>query len=178
MLSQHTVKIICQSIGIDIEDYKIEYDRQLESALMLIDLENENTKEEFLKIETIEKFKLGYSPNDRYWLKKFLKGKNFSEEFLNESGLFSKNYKDICLFSDRLMFPIFNRNGKVVAFGGRRLDDNQKSAKYINSNENLVYSKKQHLYALNIAKLGYNIIAFNKIFTFTRDENTHRFIKV
>ena len=43
-------------------------------------------------------------------------------------------------------------NGKVVAFGGRRLDNNEKSAKYINSNENLVYSKKQHLFALNLAK--------------------------
>ena len=52
------------------------------------------------------------------------------------------------------MFPIMNVQGKVVAFGGRRLDDNVKSAKYINSNENLVYSKKQHLYALNLAKLG------------------------
>ena len=55
-------------------------------------------------------------------------------------------------FRKRLMFPIMSVNGKVVAFGGRRLDNNEKSAKYINSNENLVYSKKQHLFALNLAK--------------------------
>lgn len=50
------------------------------------------------------------------------------------------------------MFPIMTVNGKVVAFGGRRLDDNEKMAKYINSNENLIYSKKKHLFALNIAR--------------------------
>ena len=48
--------------------------------------------------ETIEKFKLGYSPADRKWLKNFLKQKNFTDEFLNNSGLFSKNYKDIAFF--------------------------------------------------------------------------------
>ena len=77
-------------------------------------------KERGLTDETIEKFKIGYSPNDRFWLKKFLKGKNYSDNFLNESGLFSKNYKDICLFSDRLMFPIFAKNAirtnKTVIF--------------------------------------------------------------
>ena len=50
------------------------------------------------------------------------------------------------------MFPIMTVNGKVVAFGGRRLDNNEKMAKYINSNENLIYSKKKHLFALNIAR--------------------------
>ncbi len=59
--------------------------------------------------ETIEKFKLGYAPADRYWLKRFLKSKNYSDEFLNNSGLFSKKFNDITLFSDRLMFPIFDR---------------------------------------------------------------------
>ena len=114
--------------------------------------------------ETIEKFKLGYSPNDRYWLKKFLKGKNFSEEFLNESGLFSKNYKDICLFSDRLMFPIFNRNGKVVAFGGRILHpQGPKDSKYLNSPELIHYKKRETLYAFNFAK---NAIRTNKTVIF------------
>ena len=110
-------------------------------------------KERGLTDETIEKFKLGYSPNDRYWLKKFLKGKNYSENFLNESGLFSKNYKDICLFSDRLMFPIFNRNGKVVAFGGRILHpQGPKDSKYLNSPELIHYKKRETLYAFNFAK--------------------------
>lgn len=121
-------------------------------------------KERGLTDETIEKFKIGYSPNDRFWLKKFLKGKNYSENFLNESGLFSKNYKDICLFSDRLMFPIFNRNGKVVAFGGRILHpQGPKDSKYLNSPELIHYKKRETLYAFNFAK---NSIRTNKTVIF------------
>lgn len=55
-------------------------------------------------------------------------------------------------FRERLMFPITDITGTVIAFGGRILDDKLKLAKYINSNENLIYSKGNHLYALNIAK--------------------------
>jgi len=121
-------------------------------------------KERGLTDETIEKFKIGYSPNDRFWLKKFLKGKNYSDDFLNESGLFSKNYKDICLFSDRLMFPIFNRNGKVVAFGGRILHpQGPKDSKYLNSPELIHYKKRETLYAFNFAK---NSIRTNKTVIF------------
>ena len=121
-------------------------------------------KERGLTDETIEKFKIGYSPNDRFWLKKFLKGKNYSDDFLNESGLFSKNYKDICLFSDRLMFPIFNRNGKVVAFGGRILHpQGPKDSKYLNSPELIHYKKRETLYAFNFAK---NAIRTNKTVIF------------
>ena len=121
-------------------------------------------KERGLTDETIEKFKIGYSPNDRFWLKKFLIGKNYSDNFLNDSGLFSKNYKDICLFSDRLMFPIFNRNGKVVAFGGRILHpQGPKDSKYLNSPELIHYKKRETLYAFNFAK---NSIRTNKTVIF------------
>ena len=58
--------------------------------------------------ETIEKFKLGYAPADRKWLKVFLRKKNYSDDFLNKSGLFSSKYPDYSFFSYRLMFPIFN----------------------------------------------------------------------
>ncbi|MBO7637446.1 MAG: DNA primase, partial [Treponema sp.] len=74
-----------------------------------------------IKRETLEKFKIGYSPADRKWLKAFLRKKNFSDDFLNKSGLFSRNYPDTAFFSDRLMFPIFDRKGDVVAMGGRFL---------------------------------------------------------
>lgn len=103
--------------------------------------------------DTIEKFKLGYSPSSRTWLKDFLRKKNYSDKFLEDSGLFSKNYKDICLFSDRLMFPIFNRDGKVVAFGGRILHpQGEKDSKYMNSPELIHYKKRETLYAFNFAK--------------------------
>lgn len=105
-----------------------------------------------LSMETIKKFKLGYSPADRRWLKKFLLKKNFSERFLDESGLFSRKYPEIAFFSNRLMFPIFNRRGQVVAFGGRKLTANPDSPKYINSGDLIQYKKGETLYAFNFAK--------------------------
>ena len=106
-----------------------------------------------ISMETIEKFKLGYSPADRTWLKKFLRSKNFSDEFLAKSGLFSKKYPDIAFFSDRLMFPIFDRRGQAVAFGGRFLrGDAEKSPKYLNSGDLIQYQKGETLYAFNFAK--------------------------
>ena len=106
-----------------------------------------------LTTETIQKFKLGYAPADRKWLKKFLLGKNFSQDFLNKSGLFSQNYPDYSFFSDRLMFPIFNRKGQVVAFGGRVIppaDESQR--KYLNSGDLPQFKKRETLFGFNFAK--------------------------
>lgn len=105
-----------------------------------------------LSAGTIKKFKLGYAPADRYWLKQFLTKKNFSREFLEGSGLFSKKYPDIAFFSNRLMFPIFNRQGQVVAFGGRQLDNNPDSPKYLNSGDLIQYKKGETLYAFHFSK--------------------------
>ena len=103
--------------------------------------------------EIIKKFKLGYAPADRRWLKGFLKQRNYSEPFLAKSGLFSKNYPDIAFFSDRLMFPIFNRRGQVVAFGGRILHpQGEKDRKYLNSGDLIQYKKRETLFAFNFAK--------------------------
>lgn len=102
---------------------------------------------------TLKAFKIGYSGeyNELY---KMLKVKGFKDEEILATGLVNRNDRGefIDRFRKRLMFPIMTVNGKVVAFGGRRLDNNEKMAKYINSNENLIYSKKKHLFALNIAK--------------------------
>ncbi|MBQ0052753.1 MAG: DNA primase [Treponema sp.] len=107
-----------------------------------------------ISMETIEKFKIGYSPENRRWLRGFLKSKNFSDGFLNDSGLFSKKYPDAAFFSDRLMFPIFDRRGQVVAFGGRFLRGNsENSPKYLNSSGDLIqYQKRETLYAFNFAQ--------------------------
>lgn len=103
--------------------------------------------------ETIEKFKLGYSPADRKWLRKFLESKNYTKDFLDNSGLFSKKYPEFAFFSDRLMFPIFDRKGDVVAMGGRFLrGDASKSPKYLNSGDLIQYHKGETLYAFNFAK--------------------------
>ncbi|MBQ7158865.1 MAG: DNA primase [Treponema sp.] len=103
-----------------------------------------------LSMKTIERFKLGYAPADRRWLKNFLRQKNFSDEFLAKSGLFSHNYPDIAFFSDRLMFPIFDRRGQCVAMGGRLLRGD--GPKYLNSGDLIQYQKGETLYAFNFAK--------------------------
>ena len=113
----------------------------------------EYIKKRGLTEETLEKFKIGYAPADRRWLKDFLHKKNFSDEFLAKSGVFSKKYPDISFFSDRLMFPIFNRDGKVVAFGGRILHpQSSDDRKYLNSGELIQYKKRETLFAFNFAK--------------------------
>lgn len=119
-------------------------------------LQGKNALEYILKrgisIETIKKFRLGYAPENRTWLNTFLTKKNYSKEFLRESGLFSKKYPEYAFFSNRLMFPIFNAFGQAVAFGGRKLDENPKSPKYLNSGDLIQYKKGEILYAFNFAK--------------------------
>ena len=103
--------------------------------------------------ETIEKFKLGYAPADRKWLFRFLRSKNFSAEFLAKSGLFSQKYPEFSFFSDRLMFPIYNRRGQVVAFGGRVIPPADESQlKYLNSGDLPQFKKRETLFGFSFAK--------------------------
>ena len=83
-----------------------------------------------------------------------LKEKGFTEEEILASSLVNKTQdgKFIDRFRGRLMFPIQDTRNKVIAFGGRVLDDSK--PKYINSPENIVYSKGRHLFGLNVAKKG------------------------
>lgn len=111
-------------------------------------------KERGLTKETLEKFKIGYSPEDRFWLRKFLESKNYSKEFLDNSGLFNRKNPNSSFFAGRLMFPIFDRNGDCVAMGGRFLrgSDFEAQSKYKNSPELMHYKKGNILYAFNFAK--------------------------
>lgn len=111
----------------------------------------EYIKKRKLNQETLEAFQIGYSGRvDEMY--KFLREKGFGEKEILESGLVIKNdngtYKD--RYRNRLMFPICDVRGRVIGFGGRVLDDSK--PKYINSPENIVYSKGRHLFGLNIAK--------------------------
>jgi DNA primase len=99
--------------------------------------------------EMIERFKLGYSPADRLWLYGFLTKKGFSPPLLAASGLFSERYPQSSFFSNRLMFPIADRQGRVVAFGGRIISG--EGPKYINSRETEIYHKGQTLFAIDLA---------------------------
>jgi DNA primase len=99
--------------------------------------------------DMIETFRLGYTPADRHWLFGFLSKKGYSEEFLAASGLFSETRSGTSFFSGRLMFPIADRQGNTVAFGGRILGDGE--PKYLNSRESELFKKRQSLFALDLA---------------------------
>jgi DNA primase len=99
--------------------------------------------------EMIRKFRLGYAPADRQWLFRFLLKKGYSEEFLGKSGLFSRQHTQSSFFADRLMFPISDRKGRTVAFGGRILQGD--GPKYLNSAESDLYKKRETLYAIELA---------------------------
>lgn len=102
---------------------------------------------------TIKLFRLGFAPKDRMWLSAFLKSKGFTEEFLSNSGLFTKKNPKAAFFYNRIMFPIFDRYGKVVAFGGRTMEkDAEKTPKYLNTQDLPQYKKGATLYAFNFAK--------------------------
>ena len=111
----------------------------------------EYIKKRKLSNETLKSFKIGFSGKfDELY--KELKKQGFEEREILESGLVNKNDRGqyIDRYRNRLMFPICDVRGRVIAFGGRVLDDSK--PKYINSPENIVYSKGRHLFGLNVAK--------------------------
>jgi DNA primase len=99
--------------------------------------------------DMIERFRLGYAPADRSWLFQFLSKKGYSPQFLAGTGLFSERYPQSSFFSHRLMFPIADRQGRTVAFGGRILEG--EGPKYLNSRESELYKKGQTLFAIDLA---------------------------
>lgn len=100
----------------------------------------------------IKRFGLGYSPNDWTLLSDYFLRKGFDESLLIQAGLSIKNKygKLNDRFRGRIMFPIFDIRGNVVAFGGRVMDDSL--PKYINSPETPCYIKGRELFGMNIAK--------------------------
>ncbi len=112
-----------------------------------------------IRVDMQTKFGLGYATKSFDDLYNFLKNEGYSEEIISISGLVTqKNGKTYDKFINRLMFPIFDVYGKVVAFGGRILDDGM--PKYLNSPETVVFNKSKVLYNLNYAKneKGRNLI--------------------
>ncbi len=97
--------------------------------------------------QSIETFSLGFAPDDPNWLYRFLSSKHYSDQILAKSGLFARNNPTYPLFRNRLMFPIKNWKGQVVAFGGRDLSGNSQ-AKYINTPETVLYRKREIVYGM------------------------------
>lgn len=121
--------------------------------------ENRKALDYFLKrgldINTIRRFGLGYAPDDWRELINHLRAKGFTEQELVHANLARRsdkngraNYYDN--FRNRVMFPIIDLRGNVIAFGGRVMDDSK--PKYINTSDTLVYKKSNGVFGLNLAK--------------------------
>ncbi len=103
----------------------------------------------------IKRFGIGYASNSWDYLKKFFEQEEiFSKEDLEKAGLlvFGENKSYYDRFRGRIMFPVFTENGKVVAFGGRKIFEDDPLGKYINSPETKIYNKSRVLYGLNFSK--------------------------
>ncbi len=107
--------------------------------------------------ETIRHFGLGFAPNDWRTLKRHLNEQGFDDVLLESANLLRRSDKNGKVsyydnFRNRVMFPIIDPRGNVIAFGGRVLDDSK--PKYINTSDTLVYKKSNGVFALNFAKNG------------------------
>lgn len=106
-----------------------------------------------LSDSTIKKFGLGYAPDSWDSLMKHLYSKGFTTAELTAAGLVRMNSRGVAYaqFRDKVMFPIIDLRGAVIAFGGRVLDDSK--PKYINSSDTPVFKKSRGLFAMNLAKV-------------------------
>ena len=104
-----------------------------------------------LSAATINHFGLGFAPNQWDALLKYMRAKGYQPAELVDAGLARKGQKGYYdNFRNRVMTPIIDVRGNVIAFGGRVLDDSK--PKYINTGDTLVYKKTNELFALNFAK--------------------------
>ncbi len=110
-------------------------------------------KERGFRENTIEKFKLGYSFEQRDAFSKLAIDKGYKLDYLTKTGLtIDKNGYQFDRFAGRVMFPIHSLSGQIIGFGGRILKKDEKSAKYLNSPESEIYHKSNVLYGLFFAK--------------------------
>lgn len=170
------VKLLAERAGIQLEEDKDP--KQLERAKLRKSLYKANTEAarffysnlnknakamEYLKRRglseaIIKRFGLGYAPDKWHELMDFMKRKGISSELMYKAGLIVKNkdgdnYYD--KFRNRVMFPIIDLKGNVIAFGGRVTDDSK--PKYLNSPDTPVFNKGYNIYGLNFVKKVQNL---------------------
>ena len=123
----------------------LQYSEEAEAAL-------EYFKGRGITQETIDRFSLGYAPEKSELTTEFLIQKGFHEQFLVKNSVFNKSGSHLNdPFRDRIIFPIKNQTGNVIAFGGRSIKEEHKP-KYLNSPENQLFQKRNILYNFDLAK--------------------------
>lgn len=102
---------------------------------------------------TIKKFQLGYSPEEKDVFTKYALSKGYNIDYLVKTGLtIQKENWRVDRFNGRVIFPVHNISGRVIAFGARTLKTDKSAAKYLNSPESEIYIKSKILYGLFFAK--------------------------
>ncbi|NLD20273.1 MAG: DNA primase [Clostridiales bacterium] len=159
------VELLAKEYGIDLEgtfkgsknkDQLFEINRQAARFYYRAFRERSNPGYTYMKRrgiseETLNEFGVGYADGEWTSLLDHLKGMGFSEEKIFEVGLVSRSKGKIYdKFRNRVIFPIINTSGKVIGFGGRILDEGE--PKYLNSQESVVFQKKNNLYGLNLTR--------------------------
>src|SRR3990167_7220635 len=113
----------------------------------------EYLKSRGLSEDTIKDFRVGFAKDDWRELYNYLKKEGYSDPELERAGLVIKSEKGFYdRFRGRIMFPISDSSGRIIAFSGRVFNGDKKSAKYINSPETPIFSKSSVLYGLDRAK--------------------------
>lgn len=178
------LKILADKAGVELipEDPKKRSERErlfaaLEAATVFYsrELEREHEAQAYLekrgvKIETVAKWRIGYAPGppNGGWreAKEYLEAKEYSKDELTKAGLIKQTdagKEPFDVFRDRIVFPMADPSGKVVAFSGRILHPDEKAPKYVNSPETLLYKKSELLYGYDKAKEGIRKLNFSLI---------------
>src|SRR5438876_8193641 len=129
------------------------WETQLENKTAPAKAAREYLKDRGITEETIKTFRLGFAPDAWDALSTHLRQKGASQEQLERSGLVVKKEEggSYDRFRGRLIFPVFDAQGKPIAFGGRTLDP-EGEPKYLNSPETTAYTKGRHLFGLNLTR--------------------------
>lgn len=177
---QDVVKKLADKAGIKIEELTYKQKTEIDYRKKLIDINilsrdffisqiSNNRKcldyinKRNLKNKVLEDFSIGFAPNEWTSLSDFLSNKIENKDASSLGLLKEKEGRFYDIFRNRLMFPICNHRGEVVAFGGRIIEETEQAPKYLNSKESYLYTKGELLYGLNktgskIREAGFCII--------------------
>ncbi|GAB4363922.1 MAG: DNA primase [Calditrichia bacterium] len=167
------VKKLAEEAGIELPKFKAdervtgEYERLYRANQFAADFYHRMLLNQFARLQeyfekrgihekTIKSFQLGYIPDEWDGLYREIERKKMGIDPFLKVGLLLRSEKDpehkYDRFRNRIMFPIYNLSGRVVAFGGRTLSEEPNTPKYINSPESPIYQKGQVLFGLNFSK--------------------------
>ena len=181
---KEALKILAQKAGVELvaEDPKKKTQRERWYAILsdatafyVESLQHEPAALEYLEMrgvkkETLQKWQIGFAPGPPQYgwrmVKEALEAKGYTKDELLKTGLIKTTEggkEPFDVFRDRIMFPMSDQNGKVVAFSGRILHPDEKSPKYVNSPETELYKKSELLYGYDKAKHGIRTFNFSLI---------------